>query len=102
MDKIQCCFERKLCKLCSAIKIPLTSLSFIVNNVNAITYTSGVHMSKWADLPGGISVIHRKQWLLSSRSDIFASSVAFSPMQIRKSQTALLPLVEEYILGILK
>jgi len=67
MHKVQCCLERTLCKLCSTIKIPLTSLSFVVNKLNALMYTTGAHMSKWANLPGGISVIHCKQWLLSSR-----------------------------------
>ena len=38
--------ERTLYKLCSTIKIPLTSLSFIVNKLNAIMYTTGAHMSK--------------------------------------------------------
>jgi len=65
IHKIQCCFERKLCKLCSTIKIPLT-MSFIMNKLNVIIYTTGVYVSKWADLPGGISMIHCKRWLLSS------------------------------------
>lgn len=68
MHKIQCYLERMLCKLCSAIKIPLTSLSFVVNKLNAIMYTTGAHRSKLADARWNFSDTMQTvaAWLLSS------------------------------------